>query len=232
MDSVNYTLLKSGAYELRSFEEYQETTYLKCHPQALDMRVLDTGNGLSVMIYLKNSTDDHAKDKILRIDGSNIGYFSQSAIFNVDPKKKGFNPDNINLLGNPDIHRSMKVGLPTREQLEPLDGFDGVFIGMYDNGQGDIFFFRDNLAIGYIQLHGLISRTANTDFVRVYDNFGYNKIYGCLQDPLGLQETTETNPTTVEPNDSEDEDVTDDEDDVEQTDINGNTVYVDKNFVW
>lgn len=166
--------LRSGSIEFELDPTYKERRLIPFGPQVLDFeRYPNYRNGHNGDFHVANG------DVILRIYGTNENGSTSNAFL----KQHGLNT--VDLLEVPD------ESLPNRDKCEQLV-YDAIFIGMHQNGQGEIYFFRRNAAVAYIQLHHVVEavdeaehQVLQSGFIQILGNHGSEILYYSL-DPLGV----------------------------------------------
>lgn len=175
-----YQKLDSGSTEFEFRSDYVQHGYIPVDTQILDLERYKSSSKDTckyiVDIHIKKGKPK--KDLILRLSDVSKGDKRYNAYLST--KLNGVR-ESVDILNGGD---EAGCQLPSSDILECIV-YDGIFFGMFKNGQGEIYFFRRNRAIGYIQLHGSESYddsvvySENKNFVQVFDNFGSNKLYGC-----------------------------------------------------
>jgi len=130
----------------------------------------------SVDIHLAIGDERNERDKIIRIRGGNNGQWFYSAILDFNDKK-------FELLYGSPIYG---VALPPKDILEGIV-FDCVFFGVRKDGMSDIYFFRRNIAVASISVHGAEvqsftdAKEMNTGLIHVLDTYGTKKLFTSLE---------------------------------------------------
>jgi hypothetical protein len=172
--------LRSGSIEFELDPTYKERRLIPCPPQVVVFdRYENYHNGYTVDIHVANGDVRNGDDAILRICGTNENGSTSNAFL----AQHGLNT--VDLLEVPD------ESLPNRNRCEQLV-FDAIFIGMHHNGQGEIYFFRRNAAVAYIQLHHVVEavdeaehQVLQSGFIQILGNHGSEILYFSL-DPFDV----------------------------------------------
>jgi hypothetical protein len=172
--------LHSGSVEFTLNPTYTERRLISTKAQVLDFdRYMNYNDSYTVDFHISKCDVRTGGDVIVRICGTKDNGSTSNAY--LDQKYA----NTIDLL---EVHDE---ALPGRARCERLV-FDAVFIGMHENGQGEIFFFRRNAAVAYIQLHHVVEAAEEVGreilqggFIQILGNYGSDVLYYSL-DPLAV----------------------------------------------
>jgi hypothetical protein len=172
--------LRSGSVELEINPNYTERRLITTKTQVLDFdRYKNKHDSYTVDIHIAECDVRNGGDVIVRICGSS----ENGTISNAFLERNG--ATTIDLL---EVSDDVLPGIYECEQLV----FDTVFIGMHPNGQGDIYFFRRNAAVAYIQLHHVVEAAEEVGkeilqggYVQILGTYGSEVLYYSL-DPLAV----------------------------------------------